>query len=222
MSKYMIHSCVSRLWYVREYLIPSMLEQGIDASDILLHIDEQQEGCLKSTLNVFENIADREGGIWHLQDDIIICSDFKERTEKFVKYDVVCGFCSEYDVSKQVGNVTVKSLWYSFPCIYILNNLAGEFVKWVDVEAKNRELYKLFVEANKYDDTLFNEFLKCKHVDLIGYNVSPNLVNHIDYLIGGSVLTADRSEKIVSLYWDEPELIIKLRQNLEKKDVDKH
>ena len=32
--KYMIHTCEARLWYVEEYLIPSMLKQGIKEDDI--------------------------------------------------------------------------------------------------------------------------------------------------------------------------------------------
>ena len=220
MAKYMIHSCVSRLWYVNKYLMPSMLEQGINKSDITLYIDTQEEGCLKATLKAFTDLIDREEGTWHLQDDVVICSDFKERTEKFTEYEIVCGFCSEYDASTQIGKLNVGLLWYSSPCIYISNKLASEFVDWVRTYAVTSELYKLFIRSNKYDDTLFNEFIKCEHKDLIGYNVAPNLVNHIDYLIGGSVVNKQRPEdRIVSLYWKEPELIQELSKKL---DIDKH
>jgi len=37
--KYMIHSCNSRLWYVEQYLIPSMIKQNIPREDIILFND---------------------------------------------------------------------------------------------------------------------------------------------------------------------------------------
>ena len=32
----MIHCCPKRIWYVEEYLIPSMLRQGIDRENIIV------------------------------------------------------------------------------------------------------------------------------------------------------------------------------------------
>ena len=58
MPKYMIHSSSQRKWYVQEYLIPSLLEQKIDRKDILLYVDENNEGCLKSSIRSFKIAAE--------------------------------------------------------------------------------------------------------------------------------------------------------------------
>ena len=79
--KYMIHACNSRLWYVQEYLVPSMLNQGIEQDDIILYVDENSVGNLASCINSFLALPDDNKGVWHLQDDVIISRDFKERTE---------------------------------------------------------------------------------------------------------------------------------------------
>lgn len=221
MSRYMIHACNKRYWYVQEYLLPSLLNQGIAEDDVIVYLDNKDEGCLTSSIKSFESLKDVEGGTWHLQDDVIICSDFKQRTKQFEDEAIACGICTEYDAYKEGGKVISKLLWYSFPCMFVKNALAGEWAEWVKNTASNMELYKLFVKANKYDDTLFNEFIKTKYPDLKGYNIRPNLVNHIDYLIGYSSITG-RGEIITALYWDEPELVYQLKQNLLKKDVDKH
>jgi len=45
---------------------------------------------------------------------------------------------------------------------------------------------------------------------MIVLNLAPNLVNHIDHLLGGSLINKDRGrgpEYIMSRYWEEPELI---------------
>ena len=39
--KYMIHCCPKRMWYVEEYLIPSMLRQGIDRDSIIIWNDNK-------------------------------------------------------------------------------------------------------------------------------------------------------------------------------------
>ena len=36
MAKYLIHASPGRMWYVTDYLIPSMVEQGIDRDNIVV------------------------------------------------------------------------------------------------------------------------------------------------------------------------------------------
>lgn len=49
--------------------------------------------------------------------------------------------------------------------------------------------------GGKDDDTLFLAYITHKHPSIRTVNISPCLVDHIDYLIGGSVLF-DRKTKI--------------------------
>ena len=76
MSKYMIHTCPKRKWYVDEFLVPSMIEQGIDSQDITVYNDENEDGHLMAFMNSWKQL--KEGGTWHLQDDIIthVCVTF--------------------------------------------------------------------------------------------------------------------------------------------------
>lgn len=78
----MIHTCNNRKWYVEQYLIPSMCLQGINLDHIKIWLDKDNIGCLESCMQSFASLPE-DGYTWHLQDDIIICSNFKQKTEKF-------------------------------------------------------------------------------------------------------------------------------------------
>ena len=127
--KYLIHTFPKRLWYVEKYLIPSMIEQGIKKKDIYIYNDENGFGNLFAFLDsirfIINNLS-KEKGLWHLQDDVIISKDFKERTESINKLNidniVVNGFVNKWYANlEKSGRVNVKDYWYSFPCIYIPN-----------------------------------------------------------------------------------------------------
>ena len=45
-------------------------------------------------------------------------------------------------------------------------------------------------------------------------NLSPNIVEHIDYLLGGSIANKKRKGALTSLYWIERELTDKLKDRL--------
>ena len=45
-------------------------------------------------------------------------------------------------------------------------------------------------------------------------NLKPNLINHIDYLLGGSIANNYRKEKRMSYYWTENNLIDILENKL--------
>ena len=206
MARYLIHCYKDRRWYVDKYLIPSMLKQSIDESDIDVFEDDGTLGCLEAFV---QSCLKLEGkGTWHLQDDVIINSQFKRWTEEYAEDRVVCGFCSRYCDKKPVGLVYPDMMWYSFPCIYIPNTIAKEFADWYYAEAINSSEYKEYISKRKYDDDVFMEYLKKYHAGDTVLNLVPNLVNHIDYLLGGSIVNQNRLNNIVlSKYWDEPELL---------------
>ena len=196
MEKYLIHTCNQRLWYVKDYLIPSMVMQGIDENAISIYLDTENDGCLEACMKAFLSVPNNNSSTWHLQDDIIVCSDFKDMTEKFYSCDVVCGYCYAFDGNKdKVGYVTSKDMWYSFPCIKIPNKIARKCANWYFNKVKHDDAYRLYVQSKRHDDTLFHMFMEDYFFDTIVLNLVPNIVDHVDYLIGGSITNKIRPEK---------------------------
>ena len=107
MSQYLIHATHERINYVRRHLIPSMLRQGIKSQDITLYVDNKKEGLLKALITSSKTV--KGSGTWHLQDDVIISSDFKDKTEQYDQ-GIVCGFCNSYSKG-QPGEVGVDEMW---------------------------------------------------------------------------------------------------------------
>lgn len=208
MAKYLIHTCNKRYWYVRNHLVPSMLKQGIDGKDIHIHLDKECMGNLKAFIDSLHWIQKNwlyEDGVWHLQDDVIISHDFKLKTEYFDK-GMVYGFESEYDRD--------QALWYSFPCIRIKNDIIPSFLKWLDEEAPKDTKLRSMISNNKYDDALMMEWIRLKYKDYV-VRLTPNIVDHIDWLIGGSTVNQQRSNKCVrSVSFKDEDLVIKLRREL--------
>ena len=189
-----------------------MTEQGIPKENINLWVDEHNDGNLRACIKSFESVANITGGTWHLQDDVLISSNFKAITEEEDK-GIKCGFASKYDKGK-AGKVWTKDAWYSFPCIRIPNPIVKDFLKWFDINKSNFDSY---VKKNKYDDALFQAYLKEHFPWLQVTNIAPNLVEHVDWLIGGSITNPRRDEKrevVRSVYWNEPGLVQKLKNSL--------
>ena len=215
MTKYMIHAVPKRMWYVENYLIPSMLEQGISESDIRIHNDDKHEGNLKACMHAFQEVDTSETGTWHLQDDVIISHDFKEQTEKH-NYGFVCGFKSAYDEETPSGRVPIQQLWFSFPCIRIPNNVSIGCAKWVLNEMIGNPVYREWWENGVNDDMLFRRYIWQTYPNEHALNLDPNIVDHIDYLIGGTVNSSKRIVQIRSKLWRDEELVKKLTSKLKE------
>ena len=212
--RYMIHSAPERQWYVDEFLVPSMLEQGIREKDIFIRCDTERKGnlvsCMESFLWCGQNT---DGGTWHLQDDILISHSFAERTKQYDN-GVVCGMV----VKKwgpdwlKTGEQKAADHWYSFQCIRVPDSLAGECAVWFfsDASKRTQAKYRNRVLRKKHDDDFFRFFLEEKHPEMTVLNLKPNLVDHIDYLIGGTLVNKDRIEKVNrAAYWeDEDEKLV--------------
>ena len=111
--KYMVHACPPRMWYVNDYLIPSMVEQGISADNITVWNDSDGRGNLWSCLDSFQSLQDEPGGVWHLQDDVIISRQFAQLTREHDD-GIVCGFfCRNFDLFSKPGIVPAHEQWYS-------------------------------------------------------------------------------------------------------------
>ena len=202
--RYLIHACEERMWYVEDYLIPSMYEQGIDTVDAWVDVD--RDGNLQSCMQSFLDCENYGGSTWHLQDDVIISRDFAKRTQEYTD-GVVCGFCCNmFEISKSYG------MWYSFPCIHIPDWLAVECAKWF-YKPNTQKQFAGFINRGKCDDEIFMHYCRINHFEYT--NLNPNLVDHVDYLIGGSLTNAQRNYKITrSSYWKDEDLVEQLAVKL--------
>ena len=216
MANYLIHAVPKRMWYVEGFLIPSMLEQGIPKENISVYCDEKGEGNLRACLNAFASVPDDNEGTWHLQDDVCICKDFKERTEWYDN-GLVCGFSSllyDGDLQYRKGAVSRENMWFSFPCIRIPNQWAREEAKWVDQFIIGNPVYKKFWENGVNDDWAFRTYLKEFHRDCVALNIMPCLVDHVDYLLGGGTGRVKRTHNVRAQYWDCPEVVERLEAKI--------
>lgn len=204
-----------RLWYVNEYLIPSMIEQGINADNIQVYNDENCDGNLKAWLKSIDLCAE-DGGIWHLQDDVCISSRFKELTEAHDD-GIVCGFKSEYDGPTPAGEVPIQKMWFSFPCIRIPNKILHEAKKWIEEGIIGNPVYTNWWQRGVNDDLLFRRFVWEQYPATYVLNLDPNIVDHIDYLIGGTVNSNARVKQIRAIYFDDLPAVEKLEKWLEEK-----
>ena len=223
--KYMIHACPQRIWYVNGFLVPSMLEQGIEKKDVIVWNDTKQKGCLVSCMEAFSERGKCKDGTWHMQDDVIICKDFARRTVELEKNMIICGFaCEKFESSVgstrigSWGDHRVQQMWYSFQCIYIPDYLAKECAEWFFNEAIHRKEYERMILERKYDDEFFRMFMLEKHGRKRALNLKPNLVDHIDYLIGGTIVNKQRTYKESrAYYFEDKDLVYELEGKLYKR-----
>lgn len=217
---YMIHTHYKRENYVYNYLIPSMVNQGIERENIYVILDDEDVGNLKSFLYSLKMILELklEKGVWHLQDDVIISKDFKKKSKMYAKKDVIVnGFVSSnYNKSKLklTGKQNVKDMWLSMPCIYIPNRLIKEFLSWIDrVKSEDRCEYKRRYKSNRHDDFFLYMFMQEMKSKEYCYNLKPNLVDHIDYLIGNSI-NKPRTKQVRGYYYKDLDLVEELERRL--------
>jgi hypothetical protein len=60
------------------------------------------------------------------------------------------------------------------------------------------------IRTGKMDDLIFKEYLIKHHPEMEVENITPNLVDHIDYLIGGSI--ANKARKKIARAKSFPDL----------------
>jgi len=81
-----------------------------------------------------------------------------------------------------------------------------------------------WVSTGKRDDSIFREYIVTHEPQIPALNLYPNIVDHIDYLLGGSVINAqERAENPYrKSYWRSPELdeaVAQLEEQLKKRGV---
>lgn len=215
----LIHAYPKRMWYVEGFLIPSLEKQGATSEEIEVWNDTELKGNLRACM---ESFAAREGdgGTWHIQDDVLACRDFVERCRALD--DGVCyGFCNEYftDDPQQTGRLSVEDAWHSFQCVRIPDAYARECAAWLEGEGRQHEHYPLWISSGKMDDSVFRTFLIEKHGREMVTNVAPNLVEHVDWIMGGSVLHPWRGYIARAYHWDDDELVRELKEAVKGKVI---
>ncbi|MBO7668744.1 MAG: hypothetical protein J6T26_09815 [Firmicutes bacterium] len=215
--KVMIHACPRRMWYVEKYLVPSLIEQGIPAGDVQIWNDSERRGNQLSWFDSCASLDGVPGGTWHLQDDVLIARDFARRAAA-MDDGIVAGWCCE-----QFGpNVRLSGvrpgvfLFNSFPCIRIPNDYAADHARWYWESARKRRELHDWVMTGKKDDSFFHLWIEEEHGDEDVLNAVPCFVEHVDWLIGGSVLNANREKIARAYYWDDEELVRELAAALGK------
>lgn len=213
--KYMIHTYPKRLWYVKDYIVRDLIKQGIKKEDIIIVNDTKGLGNLWAFIESLSLISD---DTWHLQDDILISKQFKLKTDVLGRMGIlVCGF-NHYDFNSGCNlckGITKPIFMYmSFPCIFIPKRYSDEFITWIKDE-NTKIKHKEMIETGKCDDQLFYQYMIEKHQFDEIYNTHVSLVDHVDYLLGGSSIN-ERDEVVRATYWDENDLNIKLEEELKK------
>jgi len=207
------------MWYVEEFLLPSLEEQG--AENVSVWLDDRGMGCLSSCMEAFASCSG-DGGTWHLQDDVLLCRDFAERCRDLDARGVVYGFCCRQfgDNPKIRGEVYMPDTWHSFQCVRIPDAWARGCADWYFSgawhESPSDEL-ELLEAKNSGDDTFFREFLLCRHGRGTAYNAAPSLVEHVDLLLGGSVVNVWRGFWARSDLWEDEELVAELRRAIKRR-----
>lgn len=211
MSYYLIHACNQRMWYVKEYLMPSMLAQGIPAENIFVYRDYNEIGNLRAFVDscnklVVQSKNNNIDGVWHLQDDVIISNDFYQKTQLYDN-GLVCGFTCAYDKKPEDGYFQLyqQKMWFSFPCLRIPTNVLSAFVDWANVNLWQSKYFKGWVRRNKADDLIFRDWVYDNYPDMTHLNLAPNIVNHIDKYLGGSVVNMqrDKEQDTMSIFWND-------------------
>ena len=189
-----IHSCKEREWYVNKFLIPKLTSLGIPGSMISSYVDEKGEGNQKSFIKsigmVIDNyMEDVDSHTWHLQDDVWPANNFARVLLTYENIPgIICGFGTRPSSRGKVpGWTTVAGMYTSFQCIRIPNRLLLYFRDYLIKREMKGDL------LDKWDDAHFEAFMKREAPFFPVLNLSPSIVEHVDYLIGGSIVNKDRS-----------------------------
>ena len=218
----MIHTCNKREWYVYEYLIPSLVQQGIGQDQIKVWHDYKRIGNLQSFIESCKYVGehyDPTEAIWHIQDDVLISSNFKQEIEK--NWDgVVCGFvCKDFDIQNldRIGLVPAKYMWFSFQCIRIPNSYCKQFYDWMyEVAVFRNDWFELYKQG-KHDDSFWRFFMMDKHFRSKVVNLKPNIVEHVDWALGYSIANSARgAERRPAYYWGQEQLTRGLVEELRR------
>lgn len=194
---FVIHCVPKRRKWVDGYIIPELKKHK---EKYIIYEDKKGDGNLKSFTNSLDKVKDIPNGCWHIQDDIYFAKDFFERIKKMPKDMLILGFTSADWCLGAPGTQFISGAWLSFQCVYIPTRYTKGFRQFLK---DYYDEYKDMIDQNCNDDTLFKKHLLKNFPSDWVWNEKPNLVNHIDYLIGGTTIHKNFKPHL-ALYWDEP------------------
>ena len=175
-----------------------------------VYIDSNNEGNIKAYMKSFQILlreCDRGGDTWHFEDDVLPDKRFLKWAEQYEDVEgIVCGF----GTTAIYGKAKPEYMWYSFPCIRIPNYYLKGFERWVR-EGRDEDV-KRRVELGKGIDFLFHKYVEKNPVPI--YHTYPCMVEHIDDLIGGSLIN-ERDKPIRAVRFEDTEAIEELKRWLE-------
>lgn len=200
MINILIHACPEREWYVNDYLVPRIeeLAHGRPVT-ITLNMDKAKLGNQRAFLISAESYCAAGMATWHLQDDVWPSNDFYDTIALYEPVEgIICGFGTRTACRGKVpGWTTAAGMYTSFQCIRIPGHLIRDFCDYVI------RRYSIDVKTDKWDDALFAEYLLRKAPFYPVLNLAPSIVEHVDYIIGGSIINKQRKYRPTAIEFDE-------------------
>ena len=89
-------------------------------------------------------------------------------------------------------------------------------MNWYNNEVVPENLYEDLRAEGKNDDALFKRFILDKYPSVHCLNFIPNIVDHVDYLLGGSVINKQREGTRRAYWFEEPKVVKDLEESLNK------
>lgn len=144
------------------------------------------------------------GDTWHIEDDVLPDRRINEWMEELESREgIICGF----GTTEIYGEVEPKDMWYSFPCIRIPNLYLKDFEMWLKYSGDEDVARRM--ELGKGIDFLFHKFVEQNPIPI--YHHNPCMVEHIDDLIGGSLIN-ERDKPIKAIRFEDTEGIEELKR----------
>lgn len=213
---YVIHTSPKRTEFVNEYMIPSFLEQGIKP---IVWNDAEMVGQLPAWVDCAKWILENYNiydGTWHLEDDVVLCKDFRKKTEELSnRTNIVQGFRCKWfskNLYELTGMQPVKNLMPGSQCIFIPNYYLIDFVRFFDEKIKTGQFLKSEWDRGVlYSDNAFKRYLKKNFPDAEINQLEDSLVDHVDYLLGGSSMNVNREHLVCrAVKFDNCEEVLRL------------
>lgn len=94
-----------------------------------------------------------------------------------------------FPLDASILDVGVEDAWHSFQCVRIPDAYARECAAWLHGDGRLKSEYPLWIRTGKMDDSVFRTYLLDMHARETVENLRPCLVEHVDWIIGGSILS---------------------------------
>lgn len=220
----LIHAAPARMWYAKDFLVPRLRAQGLKKAQIQVWNDKEGKGNLISCMEAFASCRGLPGGTWHIQDDVLPARDFVRLAAAHDR-GIVAGFCCrDFEPrrgAENTGPQPPRNLWYSMQCIRLPNDVAAACASWFET-VRDHPDFAVWTATGKRDDQFLRAFLQARLPGITVENLAPNLTEHVDWLIGGSLINRGRAIQTErSAYWADEGLVAELEKELKEYELQK-